>query len=105
MGDLPHLLSGSCPALAQTLVGTLQYWQECLSTLPHLLPPVQAALLSGPEAFTTYLLDPSTDPSVISLVQLHGTGILDTYFKLSRSWIWAVHRRRLQLLGLHMYLV
>ena len=104
-GDLPHLLSGTCPALAQTLAGTLHYWRECLSTLPHLLPPVQAALQATPEGLTTFLLDPSTDPGVIGLVQLHGTGILDTYFRLSRAWIWAAHRRRLQLLGLHQYLV
>ena len=104
-GDLPHLLSGTCPALAQTLAGTLHYWRDCLSNLPHLLPPVQAALQATPEGLTTFLLDPSTDPGVISLVQLHGTNIIDIYFRLSRSWIWAAHRRRLQLLGLHMYLM
>jgi hypothetical protein len=104
-GDLPHLLSGACPALAPTLASTLQYWGETLSTLPHLLPPVQTALLASPEAFTTFLLDPSTDPGVLVLVQLHGTNILDIFFRLSRSWIWAAHRRRLQLLGLHMFLV
>jgi hypothetical protein len=104
-GDLPHLLSGACTALASTLANTLQYWVKTLSTLPHLLPPVQTALLATPEAFTTFLLDPSTDPGVLSLVQVHGTGILDTFFHLARSWIWAAHRRRLLLLGLHMFLV
>ena len=104
-GDLPHLLSGACPALAHSLARALLYWRKCLSSLPHLLPPVQAALLSSPEAFTTFLLDPSTDPGVISLVQLHGPGVLEHYFRLSRSWIWAAHRRWLLLLGLHTYLV
>ena len=104
-GDLPHLLSGACPALAQTLARALLYWQKVLSALPHLLPPVQAALIASPEAFTTFLLDPSTDPGVIALVQLHGAGVLGTYFRLSRSWVWAAHRRRLLLLGLHSYLV
>ena len=98
-------LSGACPALAHSLARALLYWRKCLSSLPHLLPPVQAALLSSPEAFTTFLLDPSTDPGVISLVQLHGPGVLEHYFRLSRSWIWAAHRRRLLLLGLHTYLV
>ena len=104
-GDLPHLLSGTCPALAQTLAGTLHYWRACLSNLLHLLPPVLTALQATPERLTTFILDPSTDPGVISLVQLHGTNILYTYFLLSRSWIWAVHRRRLQLLDLHRYLL
>ena len=104
-GDLPHLLSGACTALAPTLARTLQYWDKCLSLQPHHLLPVQAALQASPEAFTTFLLDPSSDPSVISLIQLHGKDVLNTFFRLSRSWIWAAHRRRLQLLGLHIYLV
>ena len=104
-GDLPHLLTGACPALAPSLTKTLQYWDRSLSPLPHLLPPVQTALQASPHAFTQFLLDPSTDPKVISLVQLHGRGILDVYFRLVRSWIWTAHRKRLQLLGLDMYLV
>ena len=103
-GDLPHLLSGACTALAPTLARTLQYWNKCLSPLPHLLPPVLAALQASPHTFTKFLLDPSSDSSVISLTQLHGKDILNTFFRLSRSWIWAAHRRRLQLLGLHIYL-
>ena len=103
-GDLPHLLSGACCALAPTLARTLQYWFKSLSTFPHLLHPVQTALLASPEAFTTFLLDPSTDPGVLSLVQVYGQSILNNFFRLSRSWIWAVHRRRLVLLGLHMFL-
>ena len=104
-GDLPHLLSAACPALLSTLAKSLQYWVQCLSLLPDLLPPVQSPLQASPVAFTTFLLDPSTDPAVISLVQKYGRGILDNYFRLARSWIWAAHRRRLQLLGLHMYLI
>ena len=62
----------------------LQYWDWSLSSLPHLLPPVQAALQASPQAFTTFLLDPSTDPGLISLIQLHGKGILNVYFRLAR---------------------
>ena len=104
-GDLIHLLSGACTALTPTLSSTLQYWNRSLSTVPHLLPPVQTALLASPEAFITFLLDPSTDPAVLGLVQVYGVGILDIFFRLSRSWIWAAHRRRLVLLGLHMFLL
>ena len=71
-GDLPHLLSGACPALAPSLAKTLQYWDRSMSHLPHLLPPVQAALEASPQAFVTFLLDPSTDPGILGLIQLHG---------------------------------
>ena len=66
-GDLPHLLTGTCPELAPSLTKTLQYWDRSLCPLPHLLPPVQTALQASPQAFTQFLLDPSTDPGVISL--------------------------------------
>ena len=51
------------------------------------------------------MLDPSTIPGVLSLVEVHGTGILDTFFCLSQSWICAAYWRRLLLLSLHMFLV
>ena len=44
-GDLPHLLSGACTALAPTLARTLQYWEKCLSPLPHLLPTLSQSCL------------------------------------------------------------
>ena len=104
-GELLLLLSGACPVLSSTLAKLLQYWDQFLSLLPNLLPPVQAALQASPEAFTTFLLDLSTDPGVINLVQKYGRGILDNYLPLARSWIWVAHRRHLQPVGLHIYLL
>ena len=50
----------------------------------------------------TFLLDPSTDPDIILLCQLHGSdAILPPVFRFTRAWIWAAHRTRLRLLGLH----
>ena len=45
---------------------------DMLDPHPHLMRPVLTALHGDREAVTTFFLDPSTDPSVIQLVQLHG---------------------------------
>ena len=104
-GDLPHLLTGACPALAPALARTLLYWDRILACHPLLQDPVRAALLGSPHQFVTFLLDPSTDPSVISLCQQQGKVILDPLFQLSRAWVWSAHRERLRRLGLHQYLL
>jgi hypothetical protein len=96
---------GACPALAPALARTLHYWHQILASHPLLLGPVRAALLGPPHLFVTFLLDPSTDPAVISLCQQHGRGVLDPLFQLSRAWVWAAHRERLRQLGLHQYLL
>ena len=76
-----------------------------LSPYPIILYTIQDALLREPEAFTSFLLDPSIDSSVIPLTQQHGKEVLVPLFRFSRAWVWAAHRKRLQLLGLHQYLL
>ena len=104
-GDLEHLLSAACPALAPTLAHTLTHTLDFLAPYPLLISTIQDALLREPEHFVSFLLDPSTDFSVIPLVQQHGRHILVPLFRFSRAWVWAAHRHRLRLLGLHQYLL
>ena len=99
-GDEAHILCDECPALSQTLTNV----QEILSHHPLLLPPVHTALNSDKEALSTFILDPSTDPAVITLVQRQGRGILPPLFRVSRAWVWAAHRTRMRLLGLEKFL-
>ena len=68
-GDVAHILSGECPALKPVLARTMVNINDILAPYPILQIPVETALQSGREVFSTYILDPSTDPSVISLVQ------------------------------------
>ena len=105
-GDLEHLLSGACPALAPTMACTLTNCLNFLSSTPVLLSPVQDALNSPPATFVAFLLDPSYSPAIIKLSQQHGTSpILNPLFRMTRAWVWAVHRTRLCLLGLTQYLL
>jgi hypothetical protein len=104
-GDVAHLLSGECPALQPYLATTLHHLLDMLSPHPHLLHPVLVALHGDREVVTTFFLDPSTDPSVIRLVQLYGQAlVLPPLFLAARAWVWCAHRARMRMLGLEHYL-
>ena len=49
--------------------------------------------------FFQFLLDSSVIPEVINAVQLHGEQVLYLIFKVSRTWCYSLHRKRLKLLG------
>ena len=105
-GDVPHLLSGECPALQSLLATTLKNILDMLAPFPHLLPPVLAALEGDRETVTSFFLDPSTDKEVIKLVQLYGKlGVLCPLFQAACAWVWSAHRGRMRMLGLEYFLV
>ena len=77
-----------------------------LATQPHLLQPVLNAVHGDRETVTTFFLDPSTDPSVIQLVQQYGQEpVLTRLFRAARAWVWCAHRARMRMLGLEHYLL
>ena len=104
-GDVAHLLSAECPALQPHLAATLPHLIAMLSPNKELLSPLLKAMTSDRDTATSFLLDPSTNPIVIALVQQHGQGpVLGPLFQVSRAWIWSAHRARMRLLGLERYL-
>ena len=105
-GDVAHLLSGECPALQPHLATTLHHLFVMLAPQPHLLLALLTALHGDRETVTTFFLDPSTDPRVIQLVQLHGQEpVLTPLFQAARAWVWCAHRTRMRMLGLEHYLM
>ena len=104
-GDVAHLVSGLCPTLQPQLQSTLRNLENLLEPYPLLLPLLSGALKSDSQTATTFILYPSTDPSVIQLCQAYGhVSVLNPLFRACRAWIWAVHRTRMRLLGLCQYL-
>ena len=105
-GDVAHLLSGECLALQPHLATTLQNMFDMLAPHPHLLPPLMSALQGDREGMTAFILDPSSDPGVIQLVQLYGqVPVLCPLFQAARAWVWCAHRTRMRMLGLETYLM
>ena len=99
-GDVAHLLSAECTALQPYLATTLHHLSDMLAPHPHLLNPVLTALHSDRETVTTFFLDPSTDSSVIQLVQLYGQEpVLTPLFQAARAWVWCAHRAKMRRLG------
>ena len=105
-GDVAHLVSAKFPALQPQLNSTMNHLQNLLAPHPSLLKILQADLDKDSLAATEFILDPSTDPQVIKLCQIHQRGaVLQPLFRACRAWIWAAHRTRMRLLGLEQYLV
>ena len=71
-----------------------------LSTKYALLLKLTSAVLNGPsEDLMNFLFDASTHPDVISLQQIYGDEPLQIVFHLTRSWCFAVHKQRAEVLG------
>ena len=105
-GDVAHLLSAECPALQPYLATTLPHLIAMLSSNKELLSPVVNAMRSDRDTATSFLLDPSTNPVVIALVQQYGQApVLGPLFRVARAWIWCAHRARMRLLGLERFLL
>ena len=96
-GTLEHLLI-SCPALEHTRHRLHSLW--CLKTLSctplHRL--VLEILGSPPEIQVKFILDSTSFPQLIKLVQTYGQGLQDTVLYLTRTYPFAIHRHKMILL-------
>ena len=96
-GDIPHLLS-TCQALQEKRLHLFNYWRSTTENNNHLFTLVNSVVDGDATSFIQFVLDPSVVPEIISGVQKeHFT--LNEIFHLSRTYCYAMHRRRTQLLG------
>ena len=93
--SLEHILL-FCPYYSQIREQLVLLWTRVADKSVHLL---LVQLLVGPTAtLLKFILDPSTHPTVIDLVQRQGPDILKLLFSLTRNWCFAIHKRRARLL-------
>ena len=97
--DINHILT-SCPALDETRNNLIKYTKNYVKKLLFecQVLPEQLCSSSNP-SFCDFLLDASSQPQVISAVQLHGRLLLHHTFCVTRIWIFVIHRERLKILG------
>ena len=97
--DILHILH-ACPALEPTRIMLRSFTDDYCRKFPEAkeFTTILTAPTS-PESFSRWLLDCSSFPSVISAVQLNGPTILDHLYNISRTWVYTLYRKRLQILG------
>ena len=98
--DEEHILL-YCPALAETrqrlVKFTLRYAQSVASVAISRI--LCTYLQPYNPMFFQFLLDCSTIPEVIRLVQEQGKAYQSHLFKVTRTWCYSLHRERLKILG------
>ena len=103
-GTLVHLATGQCQGLSAASGAAAVSWAQFSSTRPHLLLISNTMANSEPDAFLSFLLNPSTHPLAIALSQQHGKQVNDELCFLTRSWLYTLHCARFRALGLWQYL-
>ena len=96
-GTLEHMLV-HCGALASKRILLANYLLEHTKGNPLLSALVNEMFSSTTENLVQFLLDPSVTPAVIAAVQFKSFSLSDV-FSLTRTYVYAIHRRRLQLIG------
>ena len=103
-GTLEQMLL-ACPVLADTRKKAASLWKQKLSEYPSLLPIIKHHTLApgqaGVELTMQLLLDPSTCPMVITVVQASGIGVLSHLLHMTRTWCHSHHLKRRKLLKLY----
>ena len=105
MGSLEHLLL-HCPALQSTRVKLVQLSMSVTTVYPpvkEILSTIICAPTPDHRLAMQLLLDCSSMPPVVSLIQSYGTEVLHHLFYVSRNWCYSVHRKRMDLLGLYQF--
>ena len=97
--DLPHILQ-FCPALFPTRSNLLDFTRIYVQDLPPAAAKLILELLDPSHpSFCTFLLDCTTLPPIISLVQMLGESSLFYLFDITRTWTFSLHRERLRRLN------
>ena len=91
-----HILI-ECSVYEQTRVNFCRLWLSAED--PNVLLLVMGAMSSDTDYLLLFITDCSVLCTVIRASQRHGSTILDKLFYLTRTWCYAVHRRRMKNLG------
>ena len=98
-GTLEHILL-YCPSLAQCRQKVLKL-SSILSSEDQMTKTILQTIFEDPgNLLMQFLLDCSALPHIQDAVHLNGPQLLDSLFRISRTWCYSVHRTRCSMLGL-----
>ena len=95
--DLHHVLA-NCMSLEPTRQQLIAFTLEYVGPYPDLLELVRFFLNDRGPLFTQFLVDCSTLPQVICAAQLYGSEVLHHLFRVTRTWCFSLHKKRVQFL-------
>ena len=96
--DLHHILA-VCDSLEPTRQKLLDFTVKFCSRNPLIQPIVFELCNKWHPQFCQFLIDCSVLPAVISITQVLGPDVLNLLFRITRTWCYCLHKRRLQILG------
>ena len=98
--DIPHILQ-ICDALQDTRNYLLNFTKKYCENVPSpLLDLIMSLTDPSSLTFCQFLLDCSSIPSIIRVTQDYDRAtVFHHTFKITRTWVYSLHKRRMQLLG------
>ena len=97
--DIPHILT-QCYALQETREKLMNFTiKHCAKVTPRTRHIIEKYCKMSSSLFCQFLLDCSILPEVISAVQIEGNRVLNDLFRLTRTWIYSLHKERMKRLG------
>ena len=102
LDDIPHLLQG-CKALDPVRLRLILFTNKYVNENylhQDVASVIQNCCNPASPSFCSFLLDCTSNPLVICLVQKYGRDpIYNSLFDITRTWIFVLHRERLKLRG------
>ena len=98
IGDVHHFLI-NCSTLATRRSLLFEYWDTIASNYPVCSPIVNNIKLGPETQLLQFILDCSSIPEIIRLVQTHGEDLYSPLYKMSRTFCCSMHRERLKILN------
>ena len=98
IGSIEHILT-SCSALHETRSQHLNALSTNMKMSNKSKNLIKSYMSSNENMTVQFLLDASVLPDIITAVQSENIDILDEIFGFTRTWCYAMHRKRLQLQG------
>ena len=96
--DIPHILV-HCPGLAPVREKLVRFTFDYCKSFPPLTDIITTLCIPKNPNFIQFLLDCSVLPEVILATQVFGSDVLYHLFHVTRTWVYTLHRTRLNLLG------
>ena len=94
--DIQHILQ-FCPSRHNITLFTEAYSQKIEN--PEIVALLTNLCDTNQYSFVDFLLDCSSLPGVIAGVQQHRQAVLHHLFRVTRTWVYVLHRERLRILG------